>query len=375
MNVVIMVSDGYPLKFSANNSKGEFIAMGLKEAGCKVSMIDNPLGTNGIQELKSGVSENGIPYYILPKNCFWKNIKTIWRVLKETKEPEKNHLLLGMSYLPIYLVTVTIAMILGYKRSTLFHEWHISMKYSNMAFQIEAWLRDKCFGYFLNLIFPISHFLEGKCSPFGKKTFLLPVLASYERKANLELSPKHFTYCGHAGYLLRNTLLLDAFKLLIEDTSNQEISLQLVLVGNSEQLDDVNKMITTYGLTSCVSIKSQLPQSELYKIYDSSIGLIIPLDPSSLQDTARFSQKIAEYVASKRPIITNSVGEIPYYFKHMESAVIVPYDAMGFYSGMDVLLKNKQLSDEIGLNGFVVGMNSFNYKVVGRKVKEIMESL
>ena len=49
-----MVSDGYPIKFSANNTKGEYIAMGLKKAGCKVAMLDEFYGTKGVMSAEKG---------------------------------------------------------------------------------------------------------------------------------------------------------------------------------------------------------------------------------------------------------------------------------------------------------------------------------
>lgn len=65
MNIVLIVSEGYPLHFSANNSKAEFIAKGLKEHGCNITIIDNPFGTKNINKEISGVSDKGINYYTI----------------------------------------------------------------------------------------------------------------------------------------------------------------------------------------------------------------------------------------------------------------------------------------------------------------------
>ena len=46
-------------------------------------------------------------------------------------------------------------------------------------------------------------------------------------------------------------------------------------------------------------------------------------DEKSLQDRARFSQKIAEYLMAQRPIITVDTGDIPYYFTHGKNAYIL----------------------------------------------------
>lgn len=378
MNVVIMVSDGYPFKFTANNTKGEYIALGIKEAGCTVTMIDSMHGSNGISSIQYGTSSKGIPYVIYPRKgrytSFIHNIPLVWNTLKRLRKGKsKNHLIMGMMDYPLYLIVVIMAILLQYKRSTLFHEWHIGIKHTNLLWKIEAYLKDKTFGYFLNAIFPIGHFLKEKATRFKKPTLLIPVLASFERNININIKKDHFTFCGHSTYLIRNKIIIDAFASVIKKHSNAK--LLLVLVGTNSQKIEVENILKSKNLTKYVEIRTNLPQEELYSLYDSSIGLLIPLNPNSLQDKARFSQKIAEYVASHRPIITSNVGEIPYYFKNNENAIIVPFTTEGYEEGMLKLIENSNLCDIIGENGYKVGLKYFDYKVVGRQIKNFISQL
>lgn len=378
MNVVIMVSDGYPFKFTANNSKGEFIALGMKEAGCTVTMIDNMHGSKGILSIQKGVSPHGIPYIIFPRigkyTAFLCNIPRLWFTLKMLKQRnDKNHLIMGMMDYPLFIIVAFMGMILGYKRSTLFHEWHIGIQHTNFFWKIEAYLKDKTFGYFLNAIFPIGHYLQQKAIKFKRPMLLVPVLASYERKINKTTLKTHFTFCGHAAYLLRNQIIIDAYKSVIKKYPT--IKLILILVGTETQKLEVKEMLKHKNIANFVEIKSKLPQHELYSIYDSSIGLLIPLDPSNLQDKARFSQKIAEYAASHRPIITSNVGEISYYFKNNESAVIVPFTTKGYTEGMLSLIEDINKSNIIGENGYHIGVSFFNYKKVGEQIKNFISNL
>ena len=78
------------------------------------------------------------------------------------------------------------------------------------------------------------------------------------------------------------------------------------------------------------------------------MGLLIPLDPNSLADIARFSQKIAEYVSTSRPIITSNVGEIPYYFKDKENAIICEYSAKSYADAMLLLQNDGTLANVLG---------------------------
>lgn len=376
MNVVLIVSEGYPFLFSANNSKAEYIALGLKEYGCNVLMCDSILGTKGNTTLQTGVSENNIKYITLPRtgkiSTVLSNIPKMWNILKKERRKKDNYVILGMTFYPIYVITAIICAILGYKRTALFHEWHIGMKHTNIINKTEAWLKDKTFGHFLNGIFPISHFLLEKGKHFNKPQMLLPIMASYDRQPTPYRDSNNFTYCGHASYILRNSLILEAFKIVISKYPIAQLT--LVLFGNKQQMEEAYKLIEKTNIPT-ITIRYQIPQDELYKLYDTSLALLIPLDPQNLQDKARFSQKIAEYIGSKRPIITNNVGEIPYYFKNEKSALIVDYTPEAFADGMIKLIQNPEKAIQIGDEGYHTGIVNFEYKAVSFKILNFISSL
>ena len=372
MNVVIMVSSGYPHYWSANNTKGEFIARGLKANGCYVTMLDSIFGTKGFDEPEEGVSATGIDYYIIPRKGKWLSwffaIPYIWNFLKShRKKDDKNHIVLGLTQYPFFFIILIMAFLLGYRRSVLFHEWHCSLN-KPMVSRMEGFIRDVTFGYFVNVVFPISHFLKEKSLHFHRRMMIVPVMASFENDYGKKEIRNHFAYCCGAPYLLRNTLVLDAFKLLKKQSHNDELKLELVLNGNDGQLNAVKNLVDNYGMKDSIIIRNQIPQEELTDIYESAIGLLIPMDPQSIQDKARFSQKIAEYVSTQRPIITSNVGEIPYYFDDNQSAMIVPYSVEGYFKGMKVLFDDKQIADYIGHRGYMVGKNCFNYIEITREM-------
>lgn len=376
MNVVLITSEGYPFKFSAGNSKAEFIARGLKENGCRVVIVDTALGTKGQMNMQEGISSNGINYYILPRKNKWtvifQNLSSLWRILRKEKQDKDNYVVLGMTFYPAFVLTAILSAILGYKRTALFHEWHISFKRRNAIYKIEAWLKDKTFGYFLNGIFPISHFLleKGKC--FHKPQMLLPIMASYNRENQSYAGECNFTYCCHASYLLRNQLILNAFKIVVEKCPQAKLT--LVLSGNEKEMQAVTQFIQKTAMPS-IEIKYQIPEEELYRLYDTSLGLLIPLNPDSLQDKARFSQKIAEYIGSKRPMVTNEVGEIPYYFTNGKSALIVEYTDKDFAEAMIELIQNPDMAIHIGYEGYCVGIKNFEYKRNAYKMIDFMQTL
>lgn len=117
MNIVLITSEGYPFQFSANNSKTEFIARGLKEYGCKVIIVDTALGTKGLSNEQSSISQRGIFFYLLPRKgkilTIFKNLPKIWRILKKEKQEKDNYVILGMTLYPAFVLTAIICTLLG----------------------------------------------------------------------------------------------------------------------------------------------------------------------------------------------------------------------------------------------------------------------
>ena len=379
MNIVLLdITDNYPKKFSANNSKAEYIARGLLENGCEVYIINLTKGDEQIDEITSGVSNFGIKYITFPnKHKYFEWLfksSSIIKILKNCSGNEKNVVIIGMNYFHIFVTNSLISKLCGYKRTALFHEWHIGSKHSNFLRRFEAWLKDNTFGYFLNGIFPISSYLMEKSIKFNKRILKLPIIASYP---TLQLSRKdsyeYFVYCAQADYYRIIKFVIDTYLLAIKKGVLQR--LVIVLHGKEIHINKIQNIINEYRLGNCIEIKTKLLNEELIDLYKNALGLIIPLDPNSLQDTARFSQKIAEYVSSGRPIITSKTGEIPYYFKNRKSALIVPYTIESYADAMLTLSKDYELAFNIGNEGRDVGMKYFDYKKNVEQIIDFFEHL
>ncbi len=375
-NIVIMATHNYGSCFSANNTKCEFIALGLTKIGCKVTIINQLTGIEGNSSVQKCKSDAGVNYINFPKCKFFKitnNLRLLNSILKGLSDPYGlNHIIVGFNYYPLFLLICFIAHKRHYTRSTLFHEWHMGIKGEPIHRRFDYFLVDSLFGYSLDYIFPISHFLENKAKRFKRPMALLPVMSSYDRVVRINNASNYFSFCANGLYLLRNSLILDAFRIVVRKYPN--IQLKLILFGSNSTIDKVRDLIYHLGIQDNVFFESQVSQERLYDIFDGSIGLLIPLQPNSLQDVARFSQKIAEYVGSKRPIITSSVGEIPYYFKHKESAMIAEYSPEGYAHCMEELLLDPLLADKIGQNGYLVGVNNFDAVLNANKILNLIRN-
>ena len=103
-----------------------------------------------------------------------------------------------------------------------------------------------------------------------------------------------------------------------------------------------------------------MPYNELLTLYSESLALLIPLDKTNTQDKARFSQKIAEYTSVGRPIITNPVGEVPYYFNSESAYFLDGLDTNKLAKMFEEIISNKEIASEIGYKGFCVCREFFD---------------
>lgn len=363
MNIVIIITDNYPNKFSATNVKAEFIAKGLMKNGVKVTIVDVPYGTDGVHQVTCGITQDQVDYIQLPQTG--QNIKRAWKNLHFYKEilnklyltDDDNIVLFGFFFFPFYLRLCHIAKKCGYKKYLLYHEWNIKTSHPSFLAAFEDYLMTFTFGYFLDGILPISHFLEKKCKMFHKPQMILPIMAEFKEEKSISSIGNHFSFCANVNYLLRNKIIIEAFDSL--HLIKPECELCLVLFGKEKEIEELQIYIDTLNSKDNIFIKSKIPQKELMQLYRTSRALIIPLDPNNIADKARFSQKIAEYLCSARPIITNNVGEIPYYLQDRKDALIVDYSVDGFTGAMKFVFDNEEEVKKIGQQGFIAGKEKF----------------
>lgn len=376
--IFLNITTNYPKQFTAGNTKMEYMAKGLISLNVRVLAI-NSLFSNSVEDKdESGVSDVGIDYITFSSHKRFKLISDVcktYKLLKKRKTKGKNILIMATARTYKMLLDIVVARLAGYKTIFLFHEWRGALKMNSMLHRIDAWLKDHFVIHFFDAYLPISHYLLGKCDEVTKKKkkLILPILADYSVIPYKCEVKERFSYCCGVWYVMRHPMLLDAMDMIVERHPHAE--LLLVLSGNEKDIEQFNEDIKIRKCAENIIVRTKVPFGELSEIYGSSLGLIIPLEPESIADIARFSQKIAEYVATGRPIITNEVGEIPYYFKDRESAYFAEYSVEGFYNVMHDMIENKEKADEVGLMGFQVGYENFDYKRNAVKLVEFAEQV
>jgi glycosyltransferase involved in cell wall biosynthesis len=118
-----------------------------------------------------------------------------------------------------------------------------------------------------------------------------------------------------------------------------------------------------------------LERRALLEEYSASSVLAVPLF-DDVRSHARFPTKIAEYLASGRPVVTNRVGEIPRFLEDGVSAQVPPPgDAAAFAAGISRLLDDPAEGQAMGRRGRQVAERHFHYANYGAKLCEFFSSL
>lgn len=381
VNVVfINATYGFPYKFSAGNTKVEFMAKGLLENGAHVAVVNQPEGEINLNVLRDETTD-GIRHISFPRKkgkllSSLLNSFALMKVLKTLKEKDAQNVLINdFSLFPTFLFHTFVARCYGYKTVSIFHEWHYSFPHKGIK-GVSNKMIDLYFGRFADGILPISKFLEEKAARFGKPMLKVPVLADfYAIKGNeTDQARGYFLFCGHSRFFRLIRIIIDAYQLFVSEKGSQD--LVLVLGGEVADVDNVRCYVASLGLQNRIKILTQVPYSELINNYKHALALLIPLDPANKQDQARFSQKIAEYLSVGRPLITVNVGEVSNYFADKQNAFIAQdFNAAEFLKQLKFVSENVELADRVGLNGYNMGKEAFDYRPNGMNLYNFLKSI
>lgn len=381
VNVIfINATYGYPFKFSAGNTKVEFMAKGLLANGALVTVLNQPEGEQNLHAVRDEVTD-GIRHISFPRKkgkmfSSLLNSIALMKALRQLKQKNSQNILINdFSLFPTLLFHTFLAFIYGYKTVSIFHEWHYSFPHKGLK-GISNKLIDRYFGRFADGILPISKFLEEKASRFNKPMLKVPVLADFQAIAsnNKTEARTYFLFCGHSRFFRLIRIIIDAFKMFVSENGSQD--LVLVLGGEAADVDTVRKYVAELGLQHRVKILTQVPYNELIANYKQALALLIPLDPANKQDQARFSQKIAEYLSVGRPLITVNVGEVAHYFINAQNAFIAQdFTAAEFLKQLKFVSENVELADQVGSNGYNLGKKAFDYRPNGKNLYDFLTKL
>lgn len=301
-----------------------------------------------------------------PKNIIRRNLLKIFSTLFEfflffklNNERKIDWVNIYTRYFGICLFYFFLSKIFGFKTILHYVEFRSTIKQKTI-FKLNNYLYDKYVMFLFDKYIPISHFLDEhlKNKNCNVKTLIIPPIADFDyfrtiRPAN-KYNEEYFLYCGQASYSEVIIFIIKAFEKL---KSNEGIKLYLVIKG------DIPEPIYKLIKSKKIKVFSNLEYEDLISLYKGSLALLIPLR-NTIQDKARFPQKISEYIASGKTIITTNYGEVKYYFRDLDNALVAEkFNINDYADKMKLILESKVNLPCIEKNTYEIGKQFFDIKM------------
>lgn len=289
----------------------------------------------------------------------------VWSILKEpfvilalNRKYKINVLHVYTGHFFDFLAYKLIGSCIGAKVIYQYVEFRMAKPCPTIYHKLNAYLCDKWGAKFWDASICISNYLEKNAKHVSKNIPTIKISPICDFSLFENIKPKlantpYLLFCGSVGYSEVIQIIIDSYN---QSRMSRQVSLKLVLSGTKNQMDIIQKK------NPHIEILSNLDYSELIAYYKGAVGLFIPLR-NTVEDIARFPNKICEYLASHGIIITTQIGEVPFYFKDNESAVIASdFDVDAMVEKLNWMADNADALENIRVKAYQVGLTYFDLK-------------
>ena len=383
LQVIFVTGSDFPESKSAGTQKLKLMVSAMTEIGIDVKVYI-PLSLSGLPQVSSGNHQGAAyrkfkqtppnaPRFIRGVLLLIGYILMFIRIIRDADKNRKSVIVLSYTHFPLYLISYILARLLSMKVIVSIMEYHPSIVKGRIrginARMFDHWFVNLCDGL-ISITKPLEKKILRRRTKV-RKSLVIPALADYESIVEIHAEAKAkdcFTICTSVGYKENIDYCIDCINLM----QNKEVSLCIVLYGK-EAL--IRKTIDE-NRDKRVVFMTNLSDHDLHVLYASSIALLIPMRTDNEQDLYRFPQKIAEYLASSRPIVTNSVGIInEILVDEVNACVLDRYDPVLYAKRMDRLTIDKEYASKIGRSGYFTGKEKLHYANYSKALYEFFEGV
>ena len=212
----------------------------------------------------------------------------------------------------------------------------------------------------------IRHLLQGNgVSP--TKIFHLPILVDYRVFSRQSATPlislsgkRYFLNSGALGEKDGVEYLLDAFALICR----QHDDVYLVFTGepDSRRKQQIMESARASGIGEKVIFTGFLSNNQLIWSYQNAVGLLCCRNNSQYANYGS-PNKLSEYLATGRPVVTNQVGDNNVYvIKNRNAFVANVEDHVSIAEQMHLILTRPDTATMVGNEGQELAKRTFNYE-------------
>jgi len=387
--ITIYTTSDYPYGGPAENFVRQ-MALGLKENGQSVSIVLLK-GQSKKQKNDTNIQCVNLLFFKRPKNGFLKLMQLFFIFLSvpfslvknKIKRNSKIVILYGIEYFYLIAPFLIMKYILNIKIYRI-----ITDRYPKNVISPIWWKTPKIFFYniqykyldkFLDGIICVSSYLEESSIKYGikkNKIIVIPhfIDLSFIKKNKTLPKDNDKVRIGMCGTLNRPNgvlELINAYKIIQMKHPNVE----LLLVGpiKNDIIKEINEIFSSLEENSIIitgNVDSQYIPDYLY-----SCDILVNPRRSGIFADAGFPTKLGEYFASKRPVVATSVGDIKIYFQNKKELILVEPDSiLSLANGICYLIENKNIANDIALNGYLWASQNLDYIKSAQKLINFIHS-
>lgn len=391
---VILFNDPFPIGQAATN-RILSIAKGLNENGIRPSLLvlrptENHIRVNNFNV--KGVYE-GIDYEYLSKTTVKANsklgkvIQLLFSRLKLcvkilTLRKRTDVIVYPLDSLSLLILLRIILLLSNIKVLRHVDEFppYILFPENYSSFSIRIY--QLLFYRLVDAVLPMTQKLEEYYKAISPKTipFLhLPMTVEVDRFTNQpeqEVGFEFITYCGNLGHNNKDGLpdLLHSFSLV----NKKYPKIKLKIIGSSRTAKDINilkELVQQLFLNESVIFTGSLSREEIPKHLCNSKVLVLSR-PNNKQAEGGFPTKLGEYLATGKPVVVTSVGEIPNYLSDRVNAFIAePSNYNNFGEKIIEVLDDYEFALRVGQAGRGVAIQHFDYRKQGELLSHFINTM
>lgn len=212
----------------------------------------------------------------------------------------------------------------------------------------------------------------------GTTNLLVPILVDVEEFKSASSAtlpePHMILYAGDLGHVGEVEALLRVFAGLAVCHRDA----RLTILGDSARTgrrDELARLADSLGLCGMVEFAGLIPRRDLPERLARAAVLVLPRAAGAFS-TAGFPTKLAEYLATGRPVVVTAVGDIRRYLHDGQDAFLAPPDdEEAFLSRLEYVLDHPDEAAAVGLRGRGLARREFDYKTHGLRIARFLADL
>jgi glycosyltransferase involved in cell wall biosynthesis len=206
----------------------------------------------------------------------------------------------------------------------------------------------------------------------------LPMTVDFSRFENVDVPHKQTPYLFYAGSLSQKKDGVESLVQAFEKISRKFPELQLWIAGGKTQMaasQQLNELILLLNLQNSVKLLGEIDRDEIPFYLLAAKILVLPR-PDSIQARGGFPTKLGEYLATGRPVIATTVGEIPKYLTKSEAFLISPINIEDeLLENTRAIMSNYSEALEVAKKGKTKAYQYFSTTENAKKIELLIQSI